>query len=627
VTAIGGYWSLEGAPAAEACAGLLEAQSAWGPHRSDRHDDGALSIGRNLFRILPEDKYDSGIAIGGGGRLALAASIRLDDHEGLAGAVGADTRDLSDAALAMKAFEKWGEAAVERLYGDFALALWDRAHRRLLLARDALGNRPLHYCRARGFFAFASMPAPLAGLVGGGVSSLAIADFLALLPETGRASFFEGVETVRAGEILTVDADRIDSRLYWSPDLDPVHRARPEDYAEALREGLDRAVAARMRGAGDAVASHLSGGLDSSAVTATAARSFPHLEVFAYTSAPREGYDLAAFGGAFADETGHAGDVAALYPNIRHIVLRTGSRSPIAHLERDFLFYQRPLLNVSNVVWGEAIHDEAKARRLAVLLTGGMGNLTLTYDGMQALPEWLAGGRWLRLAGAARGLHRSGSRWGTLGARTLSPFLPSAVLDRIRRMRGSLAGVSEATLLREDAIARFGVEEKVAADRPAWRGGEARLARLRSGDWGLYNAGTLAGWGLDVRDPTADRAFVEQCLRIPSEAWLCGNRPRGLARLALSDRLPAAVVDEPRKGLQAADWHEGFDAALPEIRREVERIAGSPKAAELLDIERMRAMLDEWPDSGRESRPVYHRYCQTMLRGIAAGHFIRMAGD
>jgi asparagine synthase (glutamine-hydrolysing) len=142
-------------------------------------------------------------------------------------------------------------------------------------------------------------------------------------------------------------------------------------------------------------------------------------------------------------------------------------------------------------------------------------------------------------------------------------------------------------------------------------------------DPGTMNKGILAGWGLDMRDPTADRRLMEFCLRVPAEQYLLGGTPRALARRGLADRLPAAVLNEPLKGLQASDWHEGLTAARPALAEAVEALARSPAAASALDLERLRRLLADWPEGGWADKQVVQHYRLALLRGVAAGHFIR----
>ncbi|MGZ8999300.1 MAG: hypothetical protein ACXW2T_10655, partial [Allosphingosinicella sp.] len=162
MTALAGFWSFSESPeAARNCERMLGAQAIYGQESAQWSDGARVAIGRRIYRTLPEDVWDRAVRVGGDGRLALAADVRLDNRDELAGDLGigpVDLRSLCDSDLLLRALERWDEGAVDRLVGDFAFALWDGGRQRLLLARDFIGRRPLHYHHGRGFFAFASMP-------------------------------------------------------------------------------------------------------------------------------------------------------------------------------------------------------------------------------------------------------------------------------------------------------------------------------------------------------------------------------------------------------------------------------------------------------------------------------------
>ena len=88
---------------------------------------------------------------------------------------------------------------------------------------------------------------------------------------------------------------------------------------------------------------------------------------------------------------------------------------------------------------------------------------------------------------------------------------------------------------------------------------------MRRADTGNYSKGALAGWGVDLRDPTADRRLVEYCLSVPTDQYLKDGVPRALGKRALADRLPEAVINQRFKGYQSADWYEGLTAARGDI--------------------------------------------------------------
>src|SRR5262249_40393985 len=143
------------------CARMLAAQTLYGRHDGAQWSHGGVALGRRLMRVLPEDDFDRQPLIGGEGRYILIPDVRLDKRDELTEALpvpAPQARSLCDAAILLAAIERWDESCFERLVGDYAFALWDASRRRLLLARDPLGQRPLHYHRGNKFFAFASMP-------------------------------------------------------------------------------------------------------------------------------------------------------------------------------------------------------------------------------------------------------------------------------------------------------------------------------------------------------------------------------------------------------------------------------------------------------------------------------------
>ena len=637
MTALAGFWSFGGGgEPTRTCERMLQAQRIYAPDPPARWSGGRIAIGRALAKSLPEDRFDRGAVSGGGGSRMLVADGRLDNREELCDALGISASEaamMADSHILMRALDRWDEEAVDRLVGDFAFACWDEARQRLLLARDFAGQRPLHYHKGRDFFAFASMPKGLHALeaVPPEPNQEAVAQFVALLPESGPDTYWKRIERVLPGHLLVVTPEGLASRRYWNPVRRELRLARAEEYEEGLREQMDRAVRVRLRGTGGRVASHLSAGLDSSAVAATAARLLAPEggSVTAYTSVPREGFDGRGIGTSIADEGPLAASVAALYPNIEHVRIRTGAMSPLDKLDPFFFLFERPFLNLCNGTWSAAILDDAKARRLPVLLTGQAGNMTISYDGMQHLAELARQGRLLRLSKLAASLIGNGTRVGTVAAQVFGPFLPVSLWDAVRRARGKGQSVIQTTAINQSqlpALERLAKERALDFSyRPRTDPWETRLWVMGRVDHGNYAKGMLGGWGVDVRDPTADRRLAEWCLSVPAAQFLHGGVPRSLARRAFRDRLPAEVLDERRKGYQLADWHEGLSAARPALEMEVERLRAVDPAGETLDLERMEKLLADWPEGGWHTDEVMRKYRLALLRGVSAGHFLRRA--
>jgi asparagine synthase (glutamine-hydrolysing) len=634
MTALGAYWALHdhGTRPRDAVERVLRGQQVYAPQPPAFTDHGDLAIGRRLFPMVPEDIHDRGPVTGGGGRWTLVADVRLDAREELCAELAIGTTEakrLCDSAIVMRAIERWREHAIARLIGDFALILWDAAERELTLARDFLGHRPLHYHRNPKFIAVASMPKGLHALtaIPREPDERVVAEFLALLPDTG--SFFRHVHCVAPGEIVTISAEQLKRSTYWNFDYQPL-KLRDDEYVEATREVFDRAVAARLRGAEKAVASHLSGGLDSSAVSATAARiTAPDGKVVAFTAAPAEGFDGQRSSDRFSDESAHASAVAALYPNMEHVIVRSDARSPLDALDRNFFLFDRPLLNLCNGVWTDGILDLAKARGLRVLLTGEMGNMTTSFGGLQNLSAMLASGRLGSLAREAWSLKRNGMPLRRIAARTLGPFISRSMWEGIYRLRGRNLDLAEYTPLNRDCAKVLTREAEAQgrtnSTRPSRDGFAQRKSALLRCDDGNYAKGYLGGWGIDLRDPTSDRRLVELCLSIPPEQYLRDGQTRALARRAFADRLPPIILRERRAGYQGADWHRGLLSGWALAQDHAQRIAELPAAAAIIDTRRLQSLLGAEQDFDWNSEETESRYRLALLRGISGGHFLRRA--
>jgi asparagine synthase (glutamine-hydrolysing) len=639
VSAIAGVWRFDSKPdSATDCARMLAAQEIYGPHDSSQWSSGPIAMGRRLFRTLPEDVHDCQPLHSRDGRLTLVSDVRLDNRDELIVQLGlpwGDAEQLCDAAILLESLERWDEGALDRLVGDFAFALWNAPARKLLLARDFLGQRPLHYHRGRGFFAFASMPKGLHALaeVPYGPDEQMMAEAVTLMPLRGPRSFFKNISRVEPAHIVTETRDGLSSRSYWQPQHPRIGRAG-SDYVEGLRHHLDLATRSRLRGVSSTVGALLSAGFDSTSVTTTAARLLAPSggKVVAFTSIPRQSYDGPERRNRIADEGPLAAAAAAMYPNIEHVLIRSG-RSPIEGLDRNFFLYDRPIFNLANAAWGQAIHQAARERKLNIMLNGQVGNMTLSYHGLELLPELLLKGRLIKLWREVAHLRaKTGMRWRGAAAKILGPYAPRWIWQWVNEtFLGHKLDVLNYAAIRPDRLAEFDLAAIARARdldftyRPRKDGFATRLWALRRGDPGNGHMGALAGWGLDYRDPLADKRLVEYCLSIPTEQFLAGGVTRALAKRALADRLPQAVLNEQKKGYQAADWHESATAARGEIAAELDRLAACTPAAKILDIERMKRLVENWPTSGWERDDVIRPYRLALLRGIAAGHFLRKA--
>jgi asparagine synthase (glutamine-hydrolysing) len=630
MTALAGIWSFGGGEGLrEKASSILTAQADFAPDDPSLSCLGNVVMGRGLFRLLPEDHFDVQPLVSSAGDFMLVADARLDNRDELTDSLGR-TRgaELSDAQLLFLAYQRWGEGVLNRAIGDFAFAAWREAEKLLTLARDPMGQRPLHYHLGDGFVAFASMPQGLHALpqIPRELDREQLAGFVADLRGASSSTYFKRIKRVEPGQVLNISPAAVEARYYWQPSPKEIRFRRDEEYIEAFREQLDRATRVRLRGAGPVVGAHLSAGLDSSAVASTAARLIAAEggKVLAFTSAPREGFSGPLPKTRIADESAIAASVAQQYDNMEHIIIRSGRYSPLDLLEAGPRLYQEPVGYPCNYVWWSAINDEARARGVSVMLTGEVGNLTISAGGVGVLADFVRTGQWLRWWWESKALRKSVPTWRGLLATSFGPWFP-------RWLWGGLASVSSAERTTGGAALlhpqfRAEMEQRLRAegdgDQPEKNEKAFRLRLLKRVDSGNSRKGALARWGIDGRDPTADRRLIEFCFSLPPDQLLKGGVTRRMARVGLADRLPDAVLKAPR-GYQYADWYEALDAtSFDTLFSELER---SEDAAAVLDMEAVRHLASSWPGEDVASLATIGTYRMALLMAVSAGVFAAAA--
>jgi asparagine synthase (glutamine-hydrolysing) len=605
---------------------MLAAQAAYGPDGTTQWDADGISLGRARFRLLPEDVFDTGpMTLAGDGRLV--ADVRLDNRDELCDALGIGAvraERLPDGALLAAAWSRWGEGCVDRLLGDYAFAAWHGSKQRLVLVRDPFGRRPLFVHRSADLIAFASMPIGLQALpeTPWAPDMASLAELAAVRPERGPATFFSGIERIEPGHLLILEPRRCERRRHYAPTIRPLKLRGVDDYVEALREHLDRAVDVRLRGAGGEVGAQLSSGWDSSAVAATAARLLAPRNgtVTAFTAAPGPGFLGVAPPGRHADESPGAAEVVAHHANMAHVIVRGFGRSPLADLDRDIAFNGRPTLNPCNQSWFNDINRAARDRRIKVMLTGDFGNLSLTDDGVDTLPDLVRAGAWRVWLAMALAARRSGQlRWRGVLSSSFEGYLAPWLRRGLRRLAGRRTGdPADYCALAPSRLQDLAEQPPIAlADRAA-----RRFHALTYIDTAPFAKGALGAYGVDLRDPLMDRRLVEFCLSVPVDQLCSDGRTRALARRALADRLPASLLERRTRGYQAADWYVGLTSDRARIVEDIERLALSPLSAGFFDLERLRRLARDWPKSGWTDESVLDDYRCALLRGLAIGRFL-----
>lgn len=595
----------------ERCSVALSRYPGIARARSFSDDRCFLAHGQGVS--TPEDRLEAQPSLHAEGRFVLAVDGFLTNRDELIGALDLPGAG-ADSALVATALLRWGEAALEKLHGDFTLAWWDRRERRLLLACDRVGGRTLFYHATERRLFVANLLANLFvhSAVPRALDPDAVARFaFAYSLDLERTCFKDVRQLLPGHKLVWTPSSGARVSRYWS--FDPSRRIRmrrDEDYVEAARELLDRVVGEAMRAEGPSVAM-LSGGLDSSAVAATAARLLAPVQIHTVTLRPETGAPLPPCSPrVFQDEWPHAQAIAAMHPNM----VARGERpafEPIGDCLRTHMAYMgRPPVHMLPLVWMAPVWRAARDLGAKAVLSGQSGNATLSASARPVS---------MRPAPADLPAAVSDALWTAWDGRRLKP------LKRLLRPLGL-----PATALRPEAAERIGLadiyETFATGERQAPWHARARL-RLIERTWiGRSMTAPLALLrGVEMRDPLGDVRLAEFCLALPADQFTRGTRDRLLARRVLTDRLPPQVTQDRRIGRQCPEWFDWLSRNRPWLAAELDGIDASATGRELIDVPRLRAILDDWPADAAAAEPHYGRLMTVLGRGVGLGAFVRWA--
>ena len=473
-------------------------------------------------------------------------------------------RTWSDTEVILHAYAVHGEACVERLAGMFAFAIWDDAERRLFLARDRLGKKPLYYWHRDRLFLFASEPKALLchPAVARSVDWSALHHYLAFGYTPVTRSIFDSIRKLPPAHTATVVEGRLTQRRYWQPPAgapSPGTRAGREESAAAVRAGLREAV--RLRLESDVpLGVFLSGGIDSSAVVASMRE----------VTSGRIATFSVGFGRAAPtyDELPYARLVARRFATDHHEeILEPDVRAILPDIVRAF---DEPFGDSSAIP--TFVVAQATARHVKVALSGIGGDETFggypRYLGLRvaALHDKLP--RWLRHASrslAGRLPDSASSRNWADWARRFTAEPDATPGDRYIGWTRFFGDAQLATLATPALAAHLGpaVDEHQQSAFASGRPGDPVDGAFRV-DLAAYLPDDLLAMAdrmsmahsLEVRAPFCDHRIIEESLRLSSSAKMPGGRLKGLLKAAFAGVLPREVLAHRKHGfmIPLGDW-------------------------------------------------------------------------
>lgn len=460
----------------------------------------------------------------------------------------------TDSETIIHAYEEWGDDCVTRFRGMFAFGLWDMRRRRLLLVRDRLGVKPLYYAQSGSALIFASEIKSIleSGHVPVKPALDRIPEYLSFGYLAGEETLFEGVRKLPPGSLLVWEDGRTTIRSYWDVRFEPNEARSEEEEIRRFKELFERSVEMRLM-SDVPLGVFLSGGLDSSAIAAVAAK---------FVNTPLKTFSV-GYPAPYYSEVSYARQVAKLIGADHHETVLTA----------DAFFNALPRLtwHEDEPLWGSAsvalyFVSELAASEVKVVLTGeGSDELFGGYD------------RYGMTAVNARCLPAWNAMPGPLKRAARAMLLNGPLPERVRRALGH-------TILKHDRLPDslfldnwFGIFSLAAQEQLAGTAlrHQVRTADVHDAHRRLYEACKSSdvidrmlytdiktnlvellmkqdqmsmATSIESRVPFLDHVLVEFAATVPSRRKIKGLSGKQVVKKALAEYLPASIRHRRKMG-------------------------------------------------------------------------------
>ena len=466
-------------------------------------------------------------------------------------AQGHTFRSRSDTEAILHSYEQYGSQCVQRLRGMFAFAVWDRPQKRLLLARDRLGIKPLYFHVGRDCFAFASEIKALLELPGvpRELDREAFDLYLSLRYVPGPRTMFQEIFKLQPGHILVFEKNGVRIQKYWDVPYPPSRRRAYSDYLEEFEHLLEESVRLRLI-AEVPLGVFLSGGLDSSAILAVMSKLTRGERIKTFSV----GYEEGNAGEEESSEF-HYATMAAKTFGAEHHEFRVSARE-FGDFIPDLVWHlDEPLADPSCI----PLYFISKLARkyITVVLSGegadeilggyGIYGKMLALESVQRLlapiPAWFAPGLAHLIPGEAR---RSRMRMAglPLEARYRGVSRGFRPEMKTRLLRDCQPGATDARLNElfhsyfQQVKSCSSLDQMLYADTKIWLPDDILL---KADKMTMANA-------LELRVPFLDHKLVEFCAGLPPKLKLNGQGSKFLLRQAMSEVLPRPILQRPKQG-------------------------------------------------------------------------------
>lgn len=504
-------------------------------------DDGRVLLGHRRLSIIDLSAAGAQPMTNEDGSIWLTFNGEIYNYQALReelSRLGHVFASRSDSEVIIHAYEQWGQACLQRFRGIFAFGIWDTKRRTLLLARDPHGVKPLYYAEYGGTFSFASQPKAIISdpAFPRNLSISGLSSFLSFGYVPHNQAIFDNMHKLPAGHFAVLKDGTLSVSAYTEAPSERQY-TRFADATAAIDAALADAVNVQL--VSDVpVGCYLSGGIDSSLLTALAAPAHPGLRSFTI-----------GFNEAASDERAFARVVANRFgtEHFEGMVTRRGLEDALWDQQEHF---DEPFDPISTL---PSLEVARLARSNATVVTLGGDGADELFTGYLRYDDFDRSAH----ATFGRRAHKALRHWGLRGSRPGEP----GDLARMFRYEGCLAQAEQHRLFCDEHSRHLGPDEQAvmrpfyAADLEAVVAAQRVDLRLFLVDHVLCKVDRASmAHGVEARVPFLDPAVVSAAMSVPLSCNYRRGERKAVLKAVARRYLPDSVVTSRKKGFSSPLW-------------------------------------------------------------------------
>lgn len=587
----------------------------------------------SLNELLPYESEED--------KLILNASAILYNREELFELllISKDHQNITDSQLILYAYKKWKDRCVNYLVGSFVFVIMDYAKNEIFVARDHTGQKVLYYYHTKGFFAFSSLIEPLFTLdnVKRRLNEEYIADFLSInsVRNTLDASItiYQDILQVPPAHVMTIKEDGIKLREYWKVKKSKkIRMKKDEEYEESFRDIYTKSVKERLR-TNNNIGIALSGGLDSTSVACIAANELKknNKMLYSYTQVPMKEYVNNLSATKIADESEFVEETSRYTGNILPEYIDSKGKNMYNIIDEMLDIIEQPYKFLGNSTWLNELIRVASIRDCKMLLTGQVGNMTVSWGKHSCyMQELLKSFRFLEFIKETRIYSKKHKRNSIKYALSqivsivypldkfvrllkrnklvilLSPVNPSYYKDKRMKQR----------------FKKFGFDNQFTRKYNSFMLRYQLLCPSACSQYASVYDKISMYYGIEISDPTGDKRLIDFCINLPENQWAREGIERRLIRVALKGIIPDSIrLNDSVRGKQGADSMQRIISEWNDIRREMLTIGEHPLEQKYLNIPLIKQLLSKNLELTYESSQ--NDCFRLLFRALVFARFIR----